>query len=148
MRTAKILRDAAELHKYLRTYGALNDQDKPKVIAGVLFALDENKSGSFTLDVLTGDTITTDGDKIFEAIKKRLQRSSICPDVNRDILMNEFSVIRTNSKLNTVDAVLCKTPLKYYAEFLKSRVLKILSEDFMMSLCVTQVLTNKRLVSY
>lgn len=40
--TAKILQDAAELHEYLRTYGALKDQDKPLVVSGILLALDLN----------------------------------------------------------------------------------------------------------
>ena len=79
--TAKILQDAAELHEYLRTYGSLKDQDKPLVVSGILLALDEIKSGSFSLDSLTGDDIDTDGDKIYEAIKKRLKRSNVGPDI-------------------------------------------------------------------
>lgn len=37
--TEQILKDAAELHEYLRTYGTLKDQDKPLVVAGILLAL-------------------------------------------------------------------------------------------------------------
>ncbi len=133
--TAKILQDAAELHEYLRTYGALKDQDKPLVVSGILLALDEIKSGSFSLDSLTGDDIDTDGDKIYEAIKKRLKRSNVGPDAKRDKLMSEFAIIRTSARLNTVDDTLGKTPLKYYAEFLKERVFDYIkgrssSEDF------------------
>lgn len=133
--TAKILQDAAELHEYLRTYGSLKDQDKPLVVSGILLALDEIKSGSFSLDSLTGDDIDTDGDKIYEAIKKRLKRSNVGPDVKRDKLMSEFAIIRTSARLNTVDNALGKTPLKYYAEFLKERVFDYIkarssSEDF------------------
>lgn len=133
--TTKILQDAAELHEYLRTYGALKDQDKPLVVSGILLALDEIKSGSFSLDSLTGDDIDTDGDKIYEAIKKRLKRSNVGPDVKRDKLMSEFAIIRTSARLNTVDDTLGKTPLKYYAEFLKERVFDYIkgrssSEDF------------------
>lgn len=39
--TEQILKDAAELHEYLRTYGTLKDQDKPLVVAGILLALDD-----------------------------------------------------------------------------------------------------------
>jgi len=133
--TVKILQDAAELHEYLRTYGSLKDQDKPLVVSGILLALDEIKSGSFSIDLLTGDDIDTDGDKIYEAIKKRLKRSNVGPDAKRDKLMSEFAIIRTSTRLNTVDDTLGKTPLKYYAEFLKERVFDYIkgrssSEDF------------------
>ena len=133
--TAKILQDAAELHEYLRTYGSLKDQDKPLVVSGILLALDEIKSGSFSIDSLTGDDIDTDGDKIYEAIKKRLKRSNVGPDAKRDKLMSEFAIIRTSTRLNTVEDTLGKTPLKYYAEFLKERVFDYIkgrssSEDF------------------
>ena len=136
--TAKILQDAAELHEYLRTYGSLKDQDKPLVVSGILLALDEIKSGSFSIDSLTGDDIDTDGDKIYEAIKKRLKRSNVGPDAKRDKLMSEFAIIRTSARLNTVDDTLGKTPLKYYAEFLKERVFDYIkarssSEDFIGS---------------
>lgn len=39
--TEQILKDAAELHEYLRTYGSLKDQDKPLVVSGILLALDD-----------------------------------------------------------------------------------------------------------
>ena len=39
--TEEILKDAAELHEYLRTYGSLKDQDKPLVVSGILLALDD-----------------------------------------------------------------------------------------------------------
>lgn len=39
--TEEILKDAATLHEYLRTYGSLKDQDKPLVVSGILLALDD-----------------------------------------------------------------------------------------------------------
>ena len=135
--TARILQDAAELHEYLRTYGSLKDQDKPLVVSGILLALDEIKNGSFSLESLTGDEMdgATDGDKIYEAIKRRLKRSNVGPDAKRDKLMSEFAIIRTSARLNTVDDTLGKTPLKYYAEFLKGKVFDYIkgrssAEDF------------------
>lgn len=133
--TSQILKDAAELHEYLRTYGSLKDQDKPLVVSGILLALDEISSGSFSIDALTGDDIDTDGDKIYEAIKKRMKRSNVGPDAKRDKLMSEFAIIRTSTRLNTIDEKLGKTPLKFYAEFLKGKVFdsikyKPASEDF------------------
>lgn len=131
----QILKDASTLHEYLRTYGSLKDQDKPLVVSGILLALDEIESGSFSIDSLTGDRIDTDGEKIYNAIQKRLRRSNVGPDAKRDKLMSEFSIIKTSARLNEVDDKLKKTPLKYYAEFLKANVFdnikyKSSSEDF------------------
>ncbi|MBQ3431666.1 MAG: N-6 DNA methylase [Clostridia bacterium] len=133
--TEQILKDAAELHEYLRTYGSLKDQDKPLVVSGILLALDEIESGSFSIESLTGDDVDTDGDKIYTAIQKRFKRSNVGPDAKRDKLMSEFSIIRTSARLNEVDDKLGKTPLKYYSEFLKKNVFDSIkyhssSEDF------------------
>ncbi len=133
--TAKILQDAADLHEDLRKYGSLKDQDKPLVVSGILLALDEIKSGSFSLDSLIGDKVDTDGNKIYKAIENRLKRSSVGPDIKRDKLMSAFDLIRTDERLNAWENALGKTPLKYYADFLKEKVFDYIkahssSEDF------------------
>lgn len=130
--TEQILKDAAELHEYLRTYGSLKDQDKPLVVSGILLALDDK---FFDVNKLQGDDNTTDGQLIYEAIQRRLKASNVGPDAKRDKLMSEFSIIRTSARLNEVDDKLGKTPLKFYTEFLKRNVFdsikyKSSSEDF------------------
>jgi type I restriction enzyme M protein len=133
--TEEILKDAATLHEYLRTYGSLKDQDKPLVVSGILLVLDEIESGRFSVSSLTGDNIETDGEKIYNAIQRRLMRSNVGPDIKRDKLMSEFAIIKTSARLNNIDDKLGKTPLKFYAEFLKENVFdsikcKSSSEDF------------------
>lgn len=133
--TEQIMKDASTLHEYLRTYGSLKDQDKPLVVSGILLALDEIESGSFSISSLTGDDVETDGEKIYNAIQKRLKRSNVGPDAKRDKLMSEFAIIKTSARLNEIDDKLKKTPLKYYAEFLKTNVFdnikyKSSAEDF------------------
>ncbi len=135
--TAQILKDAAELHEYLRTYGTLKDQDKPLVVAGILLALDEIEYGGFSIDSLTGDQTPgmRDGDKLMNAIKGRLTRSNVGPDAKKDKLLSEFSIIQTSFRLNEKNDTLGKTPLKYYTEFLNEKVFKSIkyqktSEDF------------------
>lgn len=130
--TEEILRDAADLHEYLRTYGSLKDQDKPLVVSGILLALDDR---FFKVDDLLGDESTTDGQLIYEAIKRRLKASNVGPDAKRDKLMSEFAIIRTSARLNEIDSRLGKTPLKFYTEFLKKNVFDNIkyhssSEDF------------------
>ena len=99
--TEQILKDAAELHEYLRTYGTLKDQDKPLVVAGILLALDEIEFGGFSVDSLTGDQIAgnRDGDKLMNAIKTRLTRSNVGPDAKKDKLLAEFAILQTSFRL-------------------------------------------------
>ncbi len=130
--TEEILKDAADLHEYLRTYGSLKDQDKPLVVSGILLALDDK---FFKVDDLLGDESTNDGQLIYEAIKRRLKASNVGPDAKRDKLMSEFAIIRTSARLNEIDSRLGKTPLKFYTEFLKKNVFDNIkyhstSEDF------------------
>lgn len=112
--TEQILKDAAELHEYLRTYGTLKDQDKPLVVAGILLALDEIEYGGFNIKALTGDQLpgNRDGDKLLNAIKTRLTRSNVGPDVKKDKLISEFMILINSFRLNEVNDTLGKTPLK------------------------------------
>lgn len=135
--TEEILKDAAELHGYLRTYGTLKDQDKPLVVAGILLALDEIEYGGFSIDSLTGDQTAgmRDGDKLMIAVRGRLTRSNVGPDAKKDKLLAEFAILQTSFRLNEVNDVLGKTPLKFYTEFLYDRVFRNIkyqktSEDF------------------
>jgi len=135
--TEQILKDAAELHEYLRTYGTLKDQDKPLVVAGILLALDEIEYGGFSINSLTGDQTPgmRDGDKLMNAIRGRLTRSNVGPDAKKDKLLHEFAIIQDSVRLNEKNDTLGKTPLKYYTEFLYERVFKNIkyqktSEDF------------------
>ena len=135
--TEQILKDAAELHEYLRTYGTLKDQDKPLVVAGILLALDEIEFGGFSINSLTGDQTPgmRDGDKLMNAVKGRLTRSNVGPDAKKDKLLAEFAILQTSFRLNEVNETLKKTPLKYYTEFLYEHVFRNIkyqktSEDF------------------
>lgn len=135
--TEQILKDAAQLHEYLRTYGTLKDQDKPLVVAGILLALDEIEFGGFSIDSLTGDQLAgnRDGDKLMNAIKTRLTRSNVGPDAKKDKLLSEFTILQKSFRLNEVNDALGKTPLKFYTEFLYERVFRNIkyqktSEDF------------------
>lgn len=135
--TEQILGDAAELHEYLRTYGSIKDQDKALVVAGILLALDEIEYGGFSIASLTGDQTEgmRDGDKLMNAIRGRLTRSNVGPDVKKNKLLSEFGIIQTSFRLNEVNDTLGMTPLRYYTNFLNEHVFKNIkyqktSEDF------------------
>lgn len=117
-----ILKDAQELHEDLRNYGAIQDKDKPLIVSGILLALRETKHGGFSIDMLTADQYTNDGQKIYTAIENNLKRSNVSPTVKKDKLMSQFSIIKNSVQINEYNDQLGKTPLKYYTEFLFNRV--------------------------
>ena len=120
--TEEILRNAAELHEDLRNYGNLTDTDKPLVVSGILLALDEIQKGNFSIDNLTGDEFNTDGQKMCKAIESNLKRVNVSPEVKRDKILSQFSVIKDTTKINEVNKTLGKTPLKHFAEFLYKHI--------------------------
>ncbi len=122
--TSEILKDASTLHNDLRNYGSIQDKDKPLIVSGILLALREIEHKTFSIDSLIGDTVKTDGDKIYEAIENNLKRANVTPDTKRDKLLSQFSVIKDTAKINLKDATLEKTPLKHYTEFLYENIFK------------------------
>lgn len=132
----EILKDASDLHEDLRVYGSLGTREKPIVVSGILLALDEIDKGGFLLATLTGDTVKTDGQKIFDAINAKFTRDPIKPEKKKDKVLSQFSIFKTSEILNTINSELGKTPLKYYAEFLYEKIYKSIkytssSEDYL-----------------
>ncbi len=120
--TAEILKDASQLHDYLRNYGNIKDEEKPLIVSGILLALREEKYGGFKISDLTGDKITTDGEKIYLAIDANLKRSSVSPEVKKDKILHQFNIIKESPKLNEINPKLSKTPLKFFTEFLDDKL--------------------------
>lgn len=134
--TAEILRDAATLHEDLRNYGSLKDVDKPLIVSGILLALRESEYKNFSISDLTGDKIKTDGQKIYDAIVSNLTRANVSPDVKKDKILSQFSLIKDTVILNEFNDKLNKTPLKHFVEFLNEKIYKSIkytrsSEDFL-----------------
>lgn len=134
--TSEILREAQQLHEDLRTYGSIQDQDKPLIVSGILLALQEIDNNNFSLNSLNGDSLKTDGEKIYEAIKAHLQRVNVRPEVKRDKLLSQFKVITDTPRINVVNETLGKTPLKHYTEFIYQSIYKSLrftrsAEDYL-----------------
>lgn len=134
--TSEILKDAATLNSDLHDYGNVGEKERPVLVSGILLALREMEHGAFSLESLTGDKVRTDGEKIFEAVKSNLFRSDVTPDVKRDKVLNQFSMIKDTEQINKKNDSLGKTPLKHYAEFLYEKVYKNIrynnsSEDFL-----------------
>lgn len=134
--TAEILKDAATLHNDLRNYGNIEEKNKPLIVSGILLALRETEHGNFSLESLTGDTIKTDGSKIYTAIKSNLQRANVSPEVKKDKLLSQFAIIRDDVKINEKNSNLGKTPIKHFTEFLYKSIYQSLrynssAEDYL-----------------
>lgn len=120
---------AATLHEDLRNYGALDDRNKPLVVAGILLALDEMKTQGLDLNCLNNNEIKTDGMKIHELIDLNLKKSNLTPQVKLEKVLSQFSVIKDTKKINELCEITDKkglkincTPLKHYAKFIKENI--------------------------
>lgn len=122
--TAEILRDASVLHEDLRNYGNLLDTEKPLIVSGILLALRESEYKNFSVDDLTGDTVKTDGQKIYDAINANLKRANVAPEVKKDKILSQFAFIKDTVKLNEIEPKLNKTPLEHFAEYLNEKIYK------------------------
>lgn len=121
---ADILKKAKELHEYLRNYGGLGEDEKPLVVSAILLALREKEYG-FNLNQLTGDTLesNTDGAILYQYLEKNLQRAKVSPEVKKQRVLNQFTLIKDRPQLNTKRADLGdKTPLKYFAEYINKNI--------------------------
>lgn len=133
--TKELLAKAAELHQYLASYGTLKEMDKPLVVSGILLALKEAEYGNFSIDDLKGDTVNTDGMKIYSALEDNLKRARVAPEVKKDKILSQFSIIKDSAQMNTTHKDLGETPLKFYTKFLNNNLYKqikfsLSSEDY------------------
>ncbi|OFL47472.1 restriction endonuclease [Nosocomiicoccus sp. HMSC067E10] len=115
---------AKMMHEDLRTYGNLQEKDKPLIVSGILLALRESEYGGFNTSSLTNDKYNPDGYKIFDAIDTNLNRSSIKPQTKKDKLLSQFDLIKNNTHINSFNTELGMTPLKHFTLFLEKNIYK------------------------
>ena len=115
-----ILSRAKTLHEDLRNYGQLGDSEKPLVVSAILLALEEK---DFSTESLNGDTVKTDGQKIFDAMSAHMERVKVEPQVKKQRVIDQFRLIINRPVLSEYDERLGKSPLRYFAEYLHSNIL-------------------------
>ena len=120
-----------ELHEYLRNYGNLGEHENPLAVSALLLALMEKKHG-FSISELTGDSVNTDGKKLYGYIEDSLRHASVPPGVELTRIKEQFTFIKNRPILNTVRADLKMTPLKFFADFIDQKVYRNFSssEDY------------------
>jgi type I restriction-modification system DNA methylase subunit len=117
-----ILKKSSELHEALRNYGQLGDSEKPLVVSAILLALSDK---DFVLDSLTGDSLNTDGKKIYNALSTYMARVQVTPDTKKEQVLSQFNLIKDRTILNQIDERLTKTPIRYFAEYLHKNILSM-----------------------
>ena len=113
----------------MRNYGGLGEDEKPLVVSAILLALREKEYG-FNLNQLTGDTLesNTDGAILYQYLEKNLQRAKVAPEVKKQRVLNQFTLIKDRPQLNTKRQDLGdKTPLKYFTEYINLSLIHIFS---------------------
>ena len=122
----EIIRRAGKLHEDLRNYGQLGDTEKPLVVSAILLALRED---SFKTEDLKGDKVKTDGMKIFEALSTHLDRVQVQPEVKKQRVLDQFTLIKNRPHLSEKHEQLGKSPLRYFAEYLNSNILTAITNN-------------------
>ena len=124
-----------ELHEDLRNYASLEGENKATVISAILLALNEE---DFDIKKLTGNkyprktdgredttrpVIDNDGMRILKAVKDYIASEGVMPEDKVNILLNKFSFLATNVRLNEKNETLGVTPLHYFTKKLQDKVI-------------------------
>ena len=128
----EILSRAKQLHEDLRNYGSLSEQDKPVIVSGILLALCNKNFSTSQLTCGFGETREerrSDGDKIYDAIKEHIQKVDEKHRMKIETVLNQFEFIRLRPQLSARHPALGKSPLRYYAEYIHSKILSAICNN-------------------
>lgn len=124
-----ILSNAIVLHANLHRYGSLSNLEKPVVVSAILLALQHEDFDTEQLEGKQKDpnadpnTIVTDGEIIIDYVRKYMDVVQVEPGQKKSQVLNQFLFIKERPGLSKVVDELGKTPLRYFAEYLYSKVL-------------------------
>lgn len=122
----EIIKLSKQLHEDLRNYGQLSEHEKPLVVSAILLALQDM---NFSIDMLIGNQVSKDGKKIFDSLSNYLDEVEVIPDFKKRTILDQFSFIKSRVKLNQIDSNLGKTPLRYFTEFIKNKILTAIKSN-------------------
>ncbi len=133
MELESILSRAQQLHEDLRNYGSLSENEKPIAVSGLLLAL--CKRGFSTSDLTCGEGDSdeerrSDGEKIYEAIEEYVRHEvEAMPEPKVERLLHQFEFIKLRPNLSQKHKRLGKSPLRYFAEYIHSKVLSAIQNN-------------------
>ena len=114
------------MHEDLRNYGNLGDHEMPLVVSASLLALSED---DFDTESLTGDTVKTDGMKIYDSLSSHMDRVHVGPQDKKERVLNQFLLIKDRPHLSEISPKLGKSPLRYFAEYLDSNIMSAIRSN-------------------
>ena len=124
----QVMNNAEQLHEDLRNYASLSENDKPVIVSGLLLALRNPKFRTDRLSLPeeerreTGET-RTDGEIVYDAIQQHMDDVNVTPERKREQVLQQFHFIKLRPQLSAIHPALGKSPLKYFAEYIHSKVL-------------------------
>lgn len=126
---------ASRLHEGMRNYGSVENDRKAPLVSAILLALE--KPG-FEIDDLRGLYDQNlpddwDGAKIYKAAHSYMLSKGFGPQQKIGTLLDQFAFIEKSPALNRVHKDLGMTPLKWFAQILKSDVQKVVTDPSMGS---------------
>ena len=126
---------ASKLHEGMRNFGSVENDRKAPLVSAILLALE--KPG-FDLDELKGsyDQVLPDdwdGVKIYKAAHAYMVSKGFGPQQKIGTLLDQFAFIEKSPALNRVHKELGMTPLKWFAQILKTDVQKVVTDPSMSS---------------
>ena len=124
---------ASRLHEGMRNYGSVENDRKAPLVSAILLALE--KPG-FEVDDLKGYYDQSlpddwDGAKIYKAAHDYMVLKGFGPQQKIGTLLDQFAFIAKSPSLNRVHKELGTTPLKWFAQILKSDVQKVVTDPSM-----------------
>lgn len=126
---------ASRLHEGMRNYGSVENDRKAPLVSAILLALE--KPG-FDINDLKGSYDQNlpddwDGAKIYKAAHAYMLSKGFGPQQKIGTLLDQFAFIEKSPALNRVHNELGMTPLKWFAQILKSDVQKVITDPSMGS---------------
>lgn len=126
---------ASNLHEGMRNYGSVENDRKAPLVSAILLALE--KPG-FDINELKGSYDQNlpddwDGAKIYKAAHAYMVSKGFGPHQKIGTLLDQFAFIEKSPALNRVNKELGVTPLKWFAQILKSDVQKVVTDPSMSS---------------
>lgn len=124
----QVMNSAEQLHEDLRNYASLSENDKPVIVSGLLLALRNPKFRTDRLSLSveerreSGET-RTDGEIVYDAIQQHMDDVNVTPERKKEQVLQQFHFIKLRPQLSAIHPALGKSPLKYYAEYIHSKVL-------------------------
>lgn len=124
----QIMKSAEQLHEDFRNYASLSENDKPVIVSGLLLALRNSNFKTESLSMPEGVKKSlgenrTDGDIVYDAIVQHMEDVNVEPGRKKEQVLNQFRFIKLRPQLSAIHPALGKSPLKYFAEFIYSKVL-------------------------